>query len=290
MRAVLVFCEGNHDVVFVSRSLGANGAADWLDKPIGELPYPFGPRIDPADQDRPLLPGVIEKRYAVRALDAMRVRAAAHPPTPAFEAFLEAKDKSVLYVLMRSHGDDAVEATTEFLSALEEALEYSVSIQDVAVAFLLDADDEGVSGRQTALASRYEALLNGQSVAHASWVKGKTDSRGKTWPVGLFVFFDSQSMDQTGTLESILVPMVEQQWPARWSAAGEYIRAHAAATDPVSTKVSEFRKAQICATGQFVCPGDPMSQVLSRKGLPASAFNGPESQALVDFLTKNVPW
>ena len=42
MKAVLVFCEGHHDVVFAQRSLGAHGGCEWVDKPINELPSPFG--------------------------------------------------------------------------------------------------------------------------------------------------------------------------------------------------------------------------------------------------------
>ena len=42
MKAVLVFCEGRHDIVFAQRSLGTHGDCDWVDKPISELPSPFG--------------------------------------------------------------------------------------------------------------------------------------------------------------------------------------------------------------------------------------------------------
>ena len=34
MRAVLVFCEGRHDVVFTQRSLGALGDCSWVRKPV----------------------------------------------------------------------------------------------------------------------------------------------------------------------------------------------------------------------------------------------------------------
>ena len=42
MKAVLVFCEGRHDVAFAQRSLGAHGGCKWVDKPVRELPSPFG--------------------------------------------------------------------------------------------------------------------------------------------------------------------------------------------------------------------------------------------------------
>ena len=51
MKAVLVFCEGHHDVVFVQRSLGAHGDCKWVNKHIGELPSPFG--FQRRGQERP---------------------------------------------------------------------------------------------------------------------------------------------------------------------------------------------------------------------------------------------
>ena len=42
MKAVLVLCEGRHDVVFVQRSLGAVAGCRWVDQPMKDLPSPFG--------------------------------------------------------------------------------------------------------------------------------------------------------------------------------------------------------------------------------------------------------
>lgn len=46
MKAVFVFCEGNHDVAFVVRSLGQVANATWVGEPIGKLPSPLGPIAD----------------------------------------------------------------------------------------------------------------------------------------------------------------------------------------------------------------------------------------------------
>ena len=51
MKAVLVFCEGRHDVVFAQRSLGVHGGCQWVGKAIGELPSPFGPKRYRAEKD-----------------------------------------------------------------------------------------------------------------------------------------------------------------------------------------------------------------------------------------------
>lgn len=45
MKAVFVFCEGNHDVTFIVRSIGnvQKENATWVGDPIGKLPSPLGP-------------------------------------------------------------------------------------------------------------------------------------------------------------------------------------------------------------------------------------------------------
>lgn len=60
MKAVLVFCEGRHDVIFAERSLLTNGNCRRFNGKIRELPSPYGP-----DQDGPgkaIRKGVVEKK------------------------------------------------------------------------------------------------------------------------------------------------------------------------------------------------------------------------------------
>ena len=76
MKAVLVFCEGYHDVVFAQRSLGAHGDCEWVDKPIGGLPSPFG------SAGRVARKGLIATRFERQAIDELRLRNAARPPLP----------------------------------------------------------------------------------------------------------------------------------------------------------------------------------------------------------------
>lgn len=63
--------------------------------------------------------------------------------------------------------------------------------------------------------------------------------------------------------------------------------------DPVTLKRSEWLKAQINVTGQFLFPGDPMSIVISKSSkrtcLSDGHFSNGESQSLVNFLTA-VAW
>lgn len=77
MKAVLVFCEGRHDVAFAQRSLGAHGGCKWVDKPVRELPSPFGPGATAPK-------GLIAMRYERQVLEDLTLRDAAHPPLPSW--------------------------------------------------------------------------------------------------------------------------------------------------------------------------------------------------------------
>lgn len=58
----------------------------------------------------------------------------------------------------------------------------------------------------------------------------------------------------------------------------------------MSSGESERLKAIITVAGQFNHPGDPMSIVIGRNGIPVAAFQGaPTSAELTEFLTR-VPW
>lgn len=285
MKAVLVFCEGNHDVTFVARSLGQVANAAWVGEPIRRLPSPLGPVPDLTNPSKPKLESLIAKRYSSRTLDDLRLQAAAHAPPPAFEAIVKTND--TLYVLIRCHGDGAAQSAIDLLADMNALLNpaFGTDVKEFAAAFLFDAD-ESLSQREATFASEYASLLQGASAPkHGQWVKG-TDR------IGLYVFHDQTS--QQGTLEELLAPLVAAQWGARWQGADTYLSSHAQQADPVRTKRAEWLKAQINVTGQFLFPGDPMSVVISKPkgtkpGLPDNHFIGTESQSLVRFL-QGVPW
>jgi hypothetical protein len=280
MKAVFMFCEGSHDVVFASRSLGRVIGAQWVGSPIGELPSPLGPVRDPANPKHPKVQSVIASRYAGRVLDELKLQAAAHAPIPTFESVVRHRD--TLYVLVRCQGDSSAEAAIQLVNDFTAVLDpaFGTDITELAAAFLFDAD-ANLALREGAFAVKYAPLLGGSPApAHATWVKGAL-------PVGLYVFHDTTT--KQGTLEDLLAPLVAAEWNGRWQAADSYLTTHAIPTDPMMKKPVERIKAQINITGQFVCPGDPMTQVIGRNGLPEHHFAGVESKSLVSFL-QGVPW
>ena len=96
------------------RSLGVGGCT-WLNGRIGELPLPFGSRQN-------LMTGLIERRYSRQPLDALRLRQAANPPLPAFEAFLRHDASDTLFVLLRVHGQGQVAETSALLTDLDAVI------------------------------------------------------------------------------------------------------------------------------------------------------------------------
>jgi|LauGreDrversion4_2_1035121.scaffolds.fasta_scaffold518936_2 hypothetical protein len=282
MKAVFVFCEGNHDITFVARSLGQVASATWVADPIGQLPSPLGSVPDPQNPKKPKLKSLIATKYSSRVLDELKLQAAAHAAPPTFEAILKTSD--TLYVLLRCHGDGAAEHAIELLGDVSALLHpaFGTDLKDIAAAFIFDAD-AGLGQREANFAREYAALLQGSpALRHGQWVT--TPAR-----IGLYVFHDPDQ--HKGTLEELLAPLVAQEWSARWQAAGSYLSAHVEADDPIANKLAERLKAQITVTGQFRTPGDPMTTLLSdrRWGLPGAYFSGPASQALVSFL-QAVPW
>lgn len=285
MKAVFVFCEGNHDITFVVRSLGQVAGATWVSDPIGKLPSPLGPVSDPASPAKPKVESIISKRYSNRTLDDLQLKAAAHAPPPSFEAIIKTND--TIYVLIRCHGDGAAKSAIDLIEDVYSLLNpaYGTDVKEIAAAFLFDAD-ESLSDREAAFGVEYIGILSGVAAPkHSEWVKGSI-------LIGLYVFHDQ--IGQKGTLDELIAPLIEAEWKARWDGANLYLNTHLQAADPVNAKRSEWLKAQINVTGQFLFPGDPMSVVIgkprgNRPGLPDVHFVGAESQSLVRFL-RAVPW
>ena len=281
MKAVLVFCEGYHDVVFAQRSLGAHGGCEWVDKPIGELPSPFGSTGTVARK------GLIARRFERQAVDNLRLRNAAHPLLPCFESIVENTAADTMFFLVRAHGQERQDPVMSLLQTLDVTITEEPGTFDVseyAAAFLFDANGEGVTSTLAAFRERYgEHFGDLSNIEHGKWVSGTTV------PVGCFVFHRSPT-DETGTLEDHLAPMAASAWPERYAGAERFVNDNRTDDDKVSRSDAERLKAIITATGQFNHPGDPLSIVIDRNGLPRTQFETSALSAeLATFLT-GIPW
>ena len=284
MKAVLVICEGRHDVAFAQRSLGAYGGCEWgNDKPVRELPSPFGP-------GRTARKGLIAMRYERHALEDLPLRDAAHPPLPCFDSVVENPATDTMFVLVRAHGQSQAAPVLDLIETLDDTITGepagSFDVSEYAAAFLFDANADGAATKLTAFRDRFGARFGDLAgLAHRAWVATATV------PVGCFVFHRNEQ-DQTGTLEDHLAPMAEAAWPERYAGARRFIDGNRRDADAVSSNDAARLKAIITAAGQFGQPGAPMTAVVGdrNRGLPGAQFAAsPLSRDLADFLAA-VPW
>lgn len=276
MRAVLVFCEGKHDVVFVERSLGACANCERMGGPIRKLPSPFG-----ASSATPK--GLIAQRLDELAVEDLELQDR-DPPTPHFESVVERIGQSVMFVLIRAGGKHNSAAVLRLIEQTDALMDLDVfEVTEHAVAFLFDADNVGVRTTVSTFRRDYGSYYGDlDGVAHAQW------SRTKTTQVGLYVFHADGK--ETGTLENHVAPMVATEWPERYDAAGRFIDQNSRSEHAVARNEARRLKAVITAAGQFDHPGRPLGTVLAQNGLPVERYR--ESSAandLVSFLLA-APW
>lgn len=280
MKAVLVICEGRHDIIFVQRSLGAVAGCDWFDLPIKELPSPFGDiNIQPQSEK-----GLVATRIE-REVDDLTLREVAYPLLPQFESAVLDKAKKTIFMMIRANGKEQVNAVVDLLQDINASLDLgSMEISGYATAFLFDANDEGLAPTLDAFRDGYGKHFGDLSTAdHAVWVEAPTCH------VGAFVIHKSPS-DQTGTLEDHLAPLVATTWPSHFDAASAFIDDGRQTDEAASNSEANRLKAIITSTGQFQHPGAPLSTFVDRDGIPTAQFETCElSQELVHFL-QAVPW
>ena len=142
MKAVLVFCEGRHDVVFAQRSLGVHGGCQWVGKAIGELPSPFGPSAIARK-------GLIATRIERHAIEDLTIQAAAHSPLPSFESVVENTATDTIFFMVRANGKTQSDPILSLLDALSVTVAGepvgTFEVSEYAAAFLFDANGEGVA-------------------------------------------------------------------------------------------------------------------------------------------------
>jgi len=281
LRAVLVFCEGYHDVVFTARSLGAVAQCNLVKKQIRELPSPFGP----SDTARK---GLLATRLERRDIEDLNLQMAAHPPLPSFDAIVEDTAADTMFMLVRTHGKDRVKAVQELLEELrvifDRTLVDTYKVTEYAIAFLFDANSIGMVKTINCFRKRYTDDFGDLSrVDHGKWTTTEVS------PVGCFVFH-TESTDKTGTLDDHLASMAKTEWPGRYTKAHTFIDDNRKESDRVSRSGPRRLKAVITAAGQFRVPGAGLTQVIGCGGLPKTVFEESSlSRDLVAFL-KATPW
>ena len=281
MKAVLVLCEGLHDVVFVQRSLGAVAGCRWMTEHIKKLPSPFGAIPGPSPK------GLVARRIErnVRDVEDLTLWSAAHPQPPQYQHPVFDGRTDTIFLPVSTNGKKQVSAVVDFLEDVDAAMGVGgFAISEYAAAFLFDADTVGLTATLEEFLRDYSGHFSNLSEAgHSQWV-----ATAKC-PVGVFVFHRSAE-DETGTLEDHLAPMVSAARPDRYVSARDFIDDNRRSGDEVSRSGATRLKAIITSAGQFDHPGSPLSSMIARDGIPKEQFQtSPASRALAAFL-QEVPW
>ena len=278
MKAVLVLCEGRHEVVFVQRSLGAVAGCRWVNESMKDLPSPFG-----------AIPGISEgliAEHVKKDTDKLTLRSAAYPPPPPqYESAVFDEGADTIFLLVRANGKNQAEAVIGLLEDVDISMGLAgIDISKYAMAFLFDADTVGLTATLETFRVDYSGHFGNLSNAgHSKWVATAT------CPVGVFVFHRTAA-DETGTLEDHLAPMVESAWPDKYAVARDFIDDNREPGDEASRNDARRLKAVITSAGQFDHPGSPLSTMIARDGIPEDQFEtSPMSKALAAFL-QGVPW
>lgn len=271
MKLLLVFVEGEHDVVWTERSLRIHQGYKEFERAVRDYPTPVGGEAGA---------GVLV-RQLVHIVD-QRLTNAKRPPLPRLEATLHHEASETLALVMQMAGVGQLTPVTDFLGRLFLLL--SASSYDVtacAVAVLVDADEKGVTVRESELAASLRGVYTGAAaLSHGAW------QRHANGPLGVWIFHDAAT--QKGSLEDSLRPVVSTALRPFWTAAEGFIdgvsRIPPASLPIDGNPVARF-KGILTAAGQFHRPGAAMHGMLAHGVLPGDAIKAsPEAQALALFL------
>ena len=271
MRLLLIFVEGEHDVVWTERSLRVHQQYVDFRRAVQDYPTPLG---------GPVGQGVLA-RQLVHALD-QHLATAKRPPLPRLEAALHHAGDDTLALVMQMKGVAQFEPVTTFLKSLFKLLPASTyQITACAVAVLVDADAKGVALREGELTAALGGVYPGLSaLSHGVW------QRHANGPVGAWIFHDAAT--RLGTLEDALRAVVSTAFAPYWSAAESFIDSvprSPTGTLPIDRDAVARFKGTLTAAGQFLKPGAPLHGMLAHKVLPGETIRtNPDAQALAGFL------
>lgn len=253
-KALIIFCEGPHDVAYVRMVLSKLLAFEIKRLKFSEMPAPFNS----------LFSAAMEKHAA----NDMRLDMAHKFFLP--DSVLHLGGKYVF--LFNTGGNDNHEKVrlllSDFISIFNHAKVFPGGameiIDKVKYLFTYDCDEVGIDGAVTMVDREYQQI-DGCDFITGSWqpcdcANGKTSGNK-----AIFVWGSDQNI---GTLEDILYPLVEEHAGSLFSPALEAIQQIRGNTSLESTsKSSKFKKAVITVAGQKAKPGSSMNVIVEQSGL-----------------------
>ena len=215
----------------------------------------------------------------------LSLQAATHPPLPCFESVVRNIETDTIFFMIRAHGKEQRAPILDLLRDLDITVGQqpagTFDVSEYAAAFLFDANGEGLASTLANFRNCYTSHFGDLSnLESGEWL---TET---SIPVGCYVFHKN-AHDQTGTLENHLAAMAASAWPDRYALAERFVK-NSRDDDRVTNNEAERLKAIITVTGQFGHPGDPMSIIIDRKGIPRAEFEESlVSAEVAKFLTQH---
>lgn len=271
MRLLVTIVEGDHDAVFVERSLQTFAGFAHYPEPLERYPAPLG-----GDATRYLI------KYVGRSGQArLNLRDATARPRPSITCAMHAGETIAL--VFESHGvdrDEAAVLVNEFVDLFGSS-DVDSEFTSVAFAFITDADTSNATARAAQVVARHGATFGLTALTPDMWAVGAKH------PALVHVF--AEPGKTSGALEHHLAPLVELARPAEWNAACTFIDQTTPARSRLAGNAERRLKALITCAGQFEHPGLAMSKMIRYEALGPEVFKTSQEARRLAELLVNFP-
>jgi hypothetical protein len=306
VKCVFVFCEGPHDVAFVSKVLKVNKKfKDIGDRNIAELPYPiskhyiaknqvYEPLTDVQRVSDPFMPKSViwdDKKQTYFILYAVG---------GVSELISWKKESSVVkeIELIKLSILDGLKGLRDIEDGVLDKLDFTYNKRNInpqeaiaydpVFAFVMDADEGTASERYQEFKTNYETIFGANSfdvLEENSWNANQN--------LGLFIFSDATS--KRGSLEDLVESVVKEKTTYQQMQTHYDTRIPVKSpgdTKQISATSIKRKKASLCATGQDFYPGSSLAVIVADENnrvLDEQLINNdPQCQALADFFNQVV--
>jgi hypothetical protein len=253
MRPIIVFCEGSHDIAYLSRLLAATSGATPCNVPVAKLAWPFGK--------------LFLQRLASRNADEARI--CGHGPVlpdepPLLETVWELPDQSRQWFFVNCCGDCRAEQINSLLKLVTvhtQTPEPQYRLNELGVVFVNDADELTIAGRQRWIVESYaKSLISIVPKVHE--LSANAVLRSGAFGVGTCIFSKPES--DRGALEEILAPLMRIADPMRHDLSHGLMDGFAVNGTKIGPGSSACKKlkAALTAAGQPEYPGSSLAVIL----------------------------
>lgn len=261
MNPILVFCEGAHDIAFLTRTLLATGDFQEDTTPIAKYPAFYKDFLINRFKNREFDP---QHKKRGKAPDAERYNRL-NPPILWAALRPQRQELQAPLWFFCAFGQDQHPAVCKFIQDIRRGLEdrrqrnETTGITSDRFAFLYDADEKGEQAKLQQWQQNYAEQFPGIAVpTECGWQQWSESSPTK---IGVFILRGTRSdpeVIKTGDLEDITLPLMRRHNESLYQDADALINKHW----PLESGDKYKRKAAITIAGQMDHPSYSMAVVL----------------------------